>query len=222
LLSAFLIICGNDRITSSIAKSLQDNTAAPASEERELIDEIPKHLPIKVKIKKEKEKAFKNVKNEKWMRDFQLEITNTGTKPIYFFSLTLTFPEVIGPGGLQMGFPIRYGRSELISIETKAGPDDIPIKPGETYVYSFSESRVLNWEQLRKEENRPDAMKLILNLNVLSFGDRTGFVGGLPIPNPPEGKSGISRCEEKPNLNDSSLSLKSLTCKQNKRMSSLV
>ena len=51
---------------------------AQSTEERELEDKIPKHLPIKVKIKKEKEKAFKDLKNEKWLRDFELEITNTG------------------------------------------------------------------------------------------------------------------------------------------------
>ena len=173
---------------------------AQSAEERELDDKIPKHLPIKVKIKKEKEKAFKDLKNDKWLRDFELEITNTGNKPIYFLSLNITLPEIQGPGGLNMGFPIHYGRSELGDIETKAEADDIPIKPGETYVYSFAEIRVLNWARFRQRENKPDPKKLILSFQILSFGDGTGFVGsnGLALPRPPNERSSLEHCEPAP------------------------
>jgi hypothetical protein len=114
-------------------------SVAQSTEERELEDKIPKHLPIKVKIKKEKEKAFKDLKNEKWTRDFQLEITNTGNKPIYFLSLWISLPEITAPDGRNIGFSIRYGRGQLIDIETKPAADDVPIKPKETYVFSFSD-----------------------------------------------------------------------------------
>src|SRR5947209_4753818 len=80
LITIFLI---NITLTSSTAQS----------EERVLEDTIPKHLPIKVKIKKEKEKAFKDLKNEKWLRDFELEVTNTGDKPIYYLGLLIVLPE---------------------------------------------------------------------------------------------------------------------------------
>jgi hypothetical protein len=203
LLSTFLIVCCVG-ISSSIAQSTRDGTTVSANTERELIDEIPKHVPIKVKIKKEKEKEFKDLKNEKWLRDFQLEITNTGNKPIYYLSLDITLPEITGPGGLNMGFTISYGRGELISIETKAGPNDVPIKPGETYVYSFSELKVKSWERFRQRENKPDAKKLRLRFQIINFGDRTGFVstGGTPIPQPPKVGSNMGRCMDKPNLND--------------------
>src|SRR5918999_384541 len=102
-----------------LLKGISTPSTAQSSEERELIDEIPKHIPIKVKIKKEKEKAFKDLKNEKWVRDFQLEITNTGTKPIYYLNLWIDLPEITGPGGFKMGFSVSYGRGEFISIETK-------------------------------------------------------------------------------------------------------
>src|SRR5829696_571795 len=55
----------------------------PQENERQLEDLIPKHVPIKIKIKKEKEAGFKDLKNEKWAREFELDVTNTGTKPIY-------------------------------------------------------------------------------------------------------------------------------------------
>jgi biopolymer transport protein ExbD len=54
---------------------------AQSTEERELENTLPKHLPIKVKIKKEKEKAFKDLKNDKWLHELEIEVTNIGDKP---------------------------------------------------------------------------------------------------------------------------------------------
>jgi hypothetical protein len=180
-------------------------SVAQSNEEREMEDKIPKHLPIKVKIKKEKEKAFKDLKNEKWVRDFQLEITNTGDKPIYFLSLALDLPEITAPDGVGIAFSIHYGRGQLIDIETKAGPDDIPIKPGETYVFSFPDSKQLDWEGFRRRENKLNPKKLILYFQALSFGDGTGFWrnDGMAVPHAPDAKSSLERCEPEPKLNDS-------------------
>jgi hypothetical protein len=49
--------------------------------ERTFDDKIPKRVPIKIKIRAEKEKAFKDLKNANWHRDFVLEVTNTSNKP---------------------------------------------------------------------------------------------------------------------------------------------
>jgi hypothetical protein len=183
---------------------------AQSTEERELEDKIPKHLPIKVKIKKEKEKAFKDLNNEKWVRDFELEITNTGNKPIYYLSLLIVMPEIvapwqIGPDVNKMGFSIHYGRRERYNTETKAEPDDVAIKPGETYVFTFSGDKQIDWERFRQRENKPDPKKLILYFQLLSFGDGTGFVGtnGIAVPRPPNEKSSLERCKPRQDLSDS-------------------
>src|SRR5947209_9407094 len=106
--------------------------------ERVIENTIPKHLPIKVRIPKEKEKAFKDWDNEKWMHDFELEVTNTGTKPIYYLHLGIYFPEITIPNGTDnMGFTMGFGRRERSNIETKAEPDDPSIKPGETIVLKY-------------------------------------------------------------------------------------
>jgi hypothetical protein len=167
---------------------------------------VPKHLPIKVKIKKEKEKAFKDLNNEKWVRDFQLEVTNTGDKPIYFLSLIIDLPGITAPDGIGMAFSLHYGRTELANIETKAAPDDVPIKPGETYVFSLSDHEVDGWERFRQRENKPDAKKLILYFQILSFGDQTGFMrsDGISIPSSPNETSSTGRCEPEPSFSDSS------------------
>lgn len=179
-------------------------TSTAQSEERVLEDTVPKHLPIKVKIKKEKEQAFKDLKNEKWMRDLEIEVTNTGDKPIYFLDFVVTMPEITAPDGTNMAFPLRYGRIELGSIENKAGPDDIPIKPGETYVLKAYNSSVRGWENFRKHHNKPDAKRLILNFQVLSFGDGTGFwtTGGIAVPEQTKENSSSSRCEQEKNKSD--------------------
>jgi hypothetical protein len=182
LASLYLI---NGTLTSSIAQST----------ERELDDQVPKHLPIKVKIRKEKEKAFKDLKNEKWLRDFELEVTNTGDKPIYFLSLSLILPEIIGTSGYKSGFTLHYGRTQLGNLVNKAEPDDIPIKPGEIYIFKIAEAQVLGWDSFRRRENKPQPKKVILHFQILSFGDGTGFVGtnGLALPRSPDAKSRLDR-----------------------------
>jgi hypothetical protein len=172
-------------------------SAARSTEERELEDKIPKHLPIKVKIKKEKEKAFKDLKNEKWLHDFELEVTNTGDKPIYFLDFILILPEISAPDGNEIGFPLRYGRIALGSIENKAQLDDVPIMPGETYIFKVDERHALGWETFKRDKNKPQPKKLLLKFRMLNFGDGTGFIrtDGLFVPQPKE-KAGLGPCEE--------------------------
>jgi hypothetical protein len=175
---------------------------AQESGERELEDRIPKHVPIRVKIKKEKEKEVKNLKNDKWLGDFQLEITNTGDKPIYFLSLALSLPDVTTSDGTTVGFSIHYGRSQLGDIKTKAEAEDVPIKPGEAYVFSFREIEVTSWERFKQREKKTDPKKLILHFQIMSFGDGTGLwrSDGIPSPRAPGDKSSLSGCKPRSNL----------------------
>lgn len=176
-------------------------TGIAQSEERELEDTVPKHLPIKVKIKKEKEKAFKDLKNEKWVRDLEIEVTNTGDKPIYLLHFTLVLPEVKDETGNNVGFVLHYGRAELGDIKTEAGPDDVPIKSGETYVFTIPNGQALGWENLVKKQQKPQPKKVILKFGTLSFGDGTGFwaTDGIPFSDTPKAKSGLGRYESQPN-----------------------
>jgi hypothetical protein len=188
-------------LTVFLISGLAASSGTQAGEERELEDTIPKHLPLKAKIRKEKEKAFKDLKNEKWLRDFELEVTNTGDKPIYLLHLLLTLPEIIAPDGNKVGFLLHYGRSQLGNVETKAAPDDIPIKPGETHVFRLPDVKVISWERFKQREGRPDPKKLILKFQILSFGDGTGFVGnnGMAVPRT-DVMSGPDRCKPDPSL----------------------
>lgn len=62
-----------------------------AQQERQIENTVPKHVPLDIKVTKEKEKNWKDLKNENWAQDFELEITNTGDKPIYTFYLMVYF-----------------------------------------------------------------------------------------------------------------------------------
>jgi len=169
-----------------LIKGMSTPSGAQSPEERELDNTVPKHLPIKVKIKKEKEKAFKDLKNEKWLRDLELEVTNTGDKPIYFLDLTVVLPEITTPNGYNVMFGLHYGRIALGDIKTKAEPDDIPIKPGETHVFGLSHKQAA-WEVFKNKKNWLQPKKLRVKFQILSFGDGTGFWGneGLTVPRAP-------------------------------------
>src|ERR1700720_3435455 len=127
------------------APRIAQSPEAQAPKERVFENTIPKDVPIKIKIKKEKERSFKDLKNEKWAREFELELTNTGDKPIYFLYLTLVSDVRVGEGRLV--FPQVYGRAELGDIVSKATSNDVPIKPGETYVFTIGEAP--GWEKLK-------------------------------------------------------------------------
>jgi hypothetical protein len=176
-------------------------SGAQSTEERELEDRIPKHLPIKIKIKKEKEKEFKDLKNEKWVRGLQLEVTNVGDRPIYLLRFLVVLPEVTDETGYNVGFILHYGRIQLGALETKAGPDDVPIKPGETHVFKVGEGQVLGWESYARKHDKLQPKKIVLKFQMLSFGDGTGFQDntGSAFPPAQSRTAGVGRCEPESN-----------------------
>ena len=155
----------------------------PEKEGREVEDRIPKHLPIKVKVKKGEK--LKDSENEEWLRDVELEVTNTGAKPIYYIKIVLHLPNALDDGR-DTGYNLYYGRRELIKFNEPVWPDDVPLKPGETItlgVYNL-ENEVVSWKHFRKDGTLRNPKKMYFKFQVINFGDGTGFVGpeGGPIP----------------------------------------
>ena len=155
-------------------------------EEREVQDKIPAHLPIKIKIKNAEK--VKDLKNDGWIRDLELEVKNTGTKPIYYLRVSLFFVDVEFSPGERYGFALVYGRPELVDFAERITPQDVPLMPGETHVFRISESLVKGWNHHRARTNKPQPKKLGVDFHELNFGDGTGFAttGGLPVPNLPK------------------------------------
>ena len=160
-----------------VVLTLSHSSASSALvQERVFENKIPAHIPIKIQMKKEKEESFKDLGNEKWLREFELEVTNTGDKPIYFLYITMDTKV------MDIVFPLVYGRAELGAIITKATNDDVSIKPGETII--LQAGSVSAWERAVREKRRPEASNFIAELQVLSFGDGTGYFGTRVYPPP--------------------------------------
>jgi hypothetical protein len=169
-------------VLSVVGVLLMSSRLTPGSaalQERIFENKIPAHIPIKIKIKKEKEKSFKDLNNEKWLREFELEVTNTGDKPIYFLYIIMG-TGVTPDGGPEIVYPLPYGRAELGDIVTKATTEDVPIRPGETIYLKVGE--VPLWEQGVREKRWPQSTKFTADFQLLSFGDGTGYFVTKPYP----------------------------------------
>lgn len=179
---------------------------AQGNDGRQLDDLVPKHLPIKIKIKAEKEAAFKDLKNSHWARDFELEVKNTGDRPIYFLSLVFSLPEIRMPDGNLYGFSLSYGRGDFITNATTVPNEkDVPIKPGETYVFKVPNHRISNWEKFQERDNIKQPKRIEIMFDHISFGDGTGFnsPGGRSFDdrgrrNQDQGQSGAPPCLSPP------------------------
>lgn len=172
---------------------------AQTNSERAVEFRIPAHVPIRVQLSKEKEKAIKDLKNSTWHQDFQLEVTNTSDKPIYFLDLWLILPDFINPSGRPDGFVLKYGRMDFLDFNTRPISTDIPIAPGSTYVFEIPEQFRKGWASHKQRDNVPDPKTLELSLTQLSFGDGSGFIGhdGKPYPYKRE-QSSNNQCAESP------------------------
>jgi hypothetical protein len=158
-------------------KPTTQEVAAQAQPERELEDKIPKHLPIKIKVK--------NLHRENWARDLEIEVTNTSSKPIYYLFLILTLPEVKSDSNRTMGFQLGYGRNALVDFAAPLQANDVPLKPGESYTLKIPEQFSRGWERFAERRKLPKAepKKVLIRFGQLNFGDGTGFsaTDGEPI-----------------------------------------
>jgi hypothetical protein len=155
---------------------------AQETEEREVIDKIPKHLPIKVKIRKPEK--LKDAKNDDWLDDIEIEVTNTGTKPIYYLHIRFNMPDVLAPNGIMYAFTYRFGRSALVAWEEPVRPDDVPLRPGETITLNPPANHIAGWKGAREEGRIKNPKKIEFVFGEINFGDGTGFAGrsGTPMP----------------------------------------
>jgi hypothetical protein len=145
--------------------------------EREVVEKIPKHLPIKVKVKKPEK--LKDLENEDWLGELEVEVTNTGTKPIYYLNISVDLPDVFAPSGLNIGFGLQYGRGKLVSLSEPVLPDDVPIPPGGVVALKVPANPVAGWKLFRAGGKVTNPRKIEFIFNYMNFGDGTGYVGGV-------------------------------------------
>jgi hypothetical protein len=173
--------------------SAQDKPA----EERKFESTIPAHVPIKVKVKNEQ--AFKNMGNENWARDLEIEVKNTGNKSIYFLYLVIVLPDVT-VGGYPYGFQVTYGRKELVRITTPLQSDDMPIQPGASITLKIPETQLRAYEGARDEEKLARPKRVEFDMQLINFGDGTGLRSKLGLPHPDPAKRRPSSYLRRPDV----------------------
>lgn len=134
----------------------------------EIENTIPKNVPIKIEVK--------NQDSANWIEDLEIEVTNTGKKPIYFLLLFLTLDKKTEKGD-SYGFSFNYGDKTLYSTEGLAQENVFATYPNETYNFKIKEDSVRGWK-LHKNNNFGtfiEPRKGYLKLGWLSFGDGTGI-----------------------------------------------
>lgn len=164
LLVIFFTICAE---LESVKADQQEASSASSIAEKKIGIGVPSHLPLKVKVK--------NLNSKRWAHDLEIEVTNTSDRPIYFLDFYLTLPGIKGLLGSTVGFWLTYGRPELIDFSAPIKSDDVPLKPGEKYIFNIPESSAKGWDYLREKEGRPEPTNVKLVFQELNFGDGTGY-----------------------------------------------
>ncbi|HEX8651501.1 MAG TPA: hypothetical protein VF708_11735 [Pyrinomonadaceae bacterium] len=123
-------------------------------------------------------------KGEDWLRDMEIEVKNISDKSIYYISLNVLFPDIPPPAGSpansKVAFNLEYGNSRLRLLWNLAGPEDAPIEPGKTYVFTIPEEYATGFEHMKKIWSiSPEQISRIkIRVDTISFGNGTGFTGG--------------------------------------------
>ncbi len=148
------------------------------AQDREYKVKTFKGMPVAVE-------EVKNLQKEKdWFQDLEIVVKNISDKPIYFIAFSVVFPDIAPPAdapkGATVGFPLRYGRAALGDLRNLASPEDVPIKPGETHVFTITKGFAVGLENMGKQMNLPPeaTKKIVLRFDTFSFGDGTGYEGG--------------------------------------------
>lgn len=136
---------------------------------RVIEDQIPAHLPLKVELQ--------NLDAEKLLDHITLKVTNLSKKPIYFLDLEIILPDVLSPQGDPMGFPLRYGRLDLLQFDKPLRSEDVPIQPGESYIFKIDSRSLAGFKQYsnRISLTQSEIKRVYIFFYLLNFGDGTGF-----------------------------------------------
>lgn len=162
--------------------------ATQPGRERKLNVRTFNRMPLKVKQVKNLQKE-----DDGWFRDLEIEVENVSDKPVYYIDVVIEFPDIPAPppqpradGSIPSrsttGFWLSFGPPRLGDVKNLATPDDVALKPGETYVFKIPEHWFKGFEAMKRTYHFPPeaANKMELEFSIISFGDGTGYVAGEP------------------------------------------
>ncbi len=136
-----------------------------------------------------------NINSPEFPKGFQVKVKNLSDKPIYHMYFTVHLPEtepLLSGGGIW--FELRFGHPKLVQSSLRL--EDLtqsdrekhpvtPLEPGESCVLDIDD-RVAEWLRKKIEttlgSDNPVTKNLLLTVQVINFGDGTGYIIGRPYP----------------------------------------
>jgi hypothetical protein len=196
-----LILCSTTTVLM-VAPPTSFSQGPPA---REMHIQAGQNHPLAVK-------EIRNLQSAMLLRDLEVEVKNTSDKPIYYMRIHLTFPDINTGENQKYGFSLFYGNLRFNQLDERAGLQDKPINPGESYVFTIPEGKWKGFEVYKSKNNFSEALakaltnRIELILLEVSFGDGTGYEYGRPYPrnqtssvrSPPQLKKGKTELAIKP------------------------
>lgn len=161
ILSGFSVYAQNAQLVEEEGKAKLDN-------------KIPKHIPLKVE--------FENAETEDLLRTIKVKVTNTSKKPIYFLLFDFVPLDVISPDGLKYTFQLMYGRFDLIKPSAMPTPDDKPLLPGDSYIFTVDAKMLDGWDKMREKNMLPKPKIFDFRIQHLGYGDGSGYLGRTGAP----------------------------------------
>lgn len=142
-------------------------------EEQRIINSVPSKVPIKIEIINGGMKSA--------LEDIEIRITNTGNRVIYYLDLSLTSAEEfmprhrVGATSIRLGNPKLGDYSQSVDHFLSERAATIPFEPSDSKSFSITKEKAAGFWRVMQEKGYSPESKLVLELQTLSFGDRTGL-----------------------------------------------
>jgi hypothetical protein len=128
--------------------------------------------------------AIRNLGEESWLKSLEIEVRNISSVPFLLVLVVLPDVKRTAPNGalVPQVIVLTYGQEDLRD-ERPATAEDLPINPGERYVFKIPENdrNALESELANGIVTELSLKRIFISVDTVSFGDGTGFSPGRPF-----------------------------------------
>jgi hypothetical protein len=157
-----------------LALGLGSSALGQENEEQRIINSVPSKVPIKIEIINGDMKSA--------LQDIEIKVTNISNRPIYYLDLSLASAEEFMPRHrVGVGTRLTIGNSKLADYSQSVDhfrserANTIPFEPGDSKSFSVPKEKAAGFWRVMVDKGYSRDAKLVLELQTLSFGDRSGL-----------------------------------------------